>query len=176
MAGRLGSIDANLISLLQEDGRLLNTELARRLGIAEATVRKHLSYLLDNEIIQIGAWGDPLKLGYQVYAHVEIRARPPEIEKTAERVAALPEIFFVGLCTGAFDILAAGLFRSNRHLDEFFTKRLTRIPGIVSTVTYSIMRVVKRDYRYAVMADSLEPAARARRKRGPVTKQRTGTR
>lgn len=164
MPVKMDDVDANLISLLQVDGRLSNIELARQLGIAEATVRKHLKGLLAEEIVQISAWADPLKLGYQLYALIMIRADPPMLEKAAEKVAGLPELFFVGLATGAFDIFATGLFRSNAHLDEFFTKRLSHIPGIVSMTTYNIMRIVKRDYRYPVVLKNADAAAGMRQR------------
>jgi Lrp/AsnC family transcriptional regulator for asnA, asnC and gidA len=143
-------IDAKIIRLLQIDGRQPNTELARRLGVAEGTVRKRIARLRRDNVVQIGAWVDPLKIGYRIYAHIEIRVRLAAIERVARAVARLPEVFFVGICTGAFDIFAAGLFVSNQHMDEFITKRLSRVPGIVGTTTSSVIRVVKRDYRLDV--------------------------
>jgi Lrp/AsnC family transcriptional regulator for asnA, asnC and gidA len=147
---KLKEIDTKIIRLLQVDGRQPNTELARRLGVAEGTVRKRIARLRRENVVQIGAWMDPLKIGYQIYAHIEIRVRLSSIERVAQAVARLPEVFFVGICTGAFDIFAAGLFLSNQHMDEFITKRLSRVPGIDGTSTSSVIRVVKRDYRLQI--------------------------
>ena len=153
--------------MLQVDGRQPNTELARRLGVAEGTVRRRLARLRRENVVQIGAWVDPLKIGYQIYAHIEIRVRLAAIERVAREVARLPEIFFVGICTGAFDIFAAGLFVSNQHMDEFITRRLSRVPGIEGTSTSSVIRVVKRDYRLQVpSANSVGRGPRGRRSPG----------
>lgn len=147
---KLDALDVKIVRLLQIDGRLPNTEIGRRLGVAEATIRKRIERLLREKVMQIGAWTDPLKIGYQTYASIQIQVDPPDIETVAERLATLPEIFFLGICTGAFDIYAAALFRSNEHMYEFITKRLSRVPGIVHTSTSSMIRIVKRQYAYPV--------------------------
>ena len=146
----IDELDTKIVTCLQKDGRLPNTEIARRLGIAEATVRKRVERLLREKIIQIGAWADPLKVGYQIYAFIEIKVTRPYIEKVARELAKLPEIYFMGICTGEFDILAAALFRSNNHMYEFLTRHLGRMRGIGSTTTSSIIRIVKRDFAYPV--------------------------
>ena len=40
---KLDQVDCQIISLLQVDGRLPNTEIAKRVGISEATVRARLN-------------------------------------------------------------------------------------------------------------------------------------
>lgn len=144
----IDQLDSRIIELLQLDGRLPNTEIARRLGVAEATIRNRIDRLLRHGVMQIGAWTDPLKIGYQVYAIFEIQVKLREIEKVGEQLAKLPEIFFLGTCLGHFDIFAAALFRSNEHLHTFLTKHLCRVPGIERTSTTSLTRILKREYRY----------------------------
>ena len=72
-------------------------------------------------------------------------------------LARLPEVFFLGIATGGFDVVAAAVFRSNEHLYELMTKRLARIAGIQRTSTLGIVRIVKRAYAYPVPA--IEPPA-----------------
>ena len=67
----LDAIDAQILTQLQVDGRQHNTEIAQRLGVGEATVRKRIECLLRNGVMQIGAWTDPLKIGYQ-RAHARV--------------------------------------------------------------------------------------------------------
>jgi Lrp/AsnC family transcriptional regulator, regulator for asnA, asnC and gidA len=159
----LDELDAKLIGELQVDGRLPNTNLARRLQVAEATVRNRIQRLVRGKVIQFGAWADPLKIGYQHYAMVEIQARLPDVDRAARRLAQLPEIFFLGICTGSYDIIAAAVFCSNEHMHEFMTKRLARVPGIQRTVTASITRIVKRESTHPVVG----PGVRQRSRRGP---------
>lgn len=142
----MDDLDTKIVTLLQADGRQRNTEVARRLGLAEATVRKRIERLLRDGVVRFGVWTDPLKVGYGTYAIIEIQVDPPRIERAAEKLAEFPEIFFLGISTGSFDVFASALFRSSEHMYEFMTKRLTRVPGIQRTVTNSIVRILKREF------------------------------
>ena len=147
----LDALDAKIITLLQVDGRRPTAEIARRLRVAEGTVRKRVDRLIGDQIIQIGAWADPLKIGYQNYAVLMIHVELGHFERVAEQLADMPEIFFLGTCTGAFDIFASACFRSLEHVHEFMTKRLPRVRGIQRVSTSSVMRVMKRDYSFQVV-------------------------
>jgi Lrp/AsnC family transcriptional regulator for asnA, asnC and gidA len=179
MKSQIDEVDAKIIIVLQADGRTPNTEIARRVGIAEATVRKRIDRLRQEKVIRVGAWADPLKIGYQTYGNIEIQVNPPDIEKVAERLARLPEIFFLGICTGGFDILASAVFHSNEHMYEFMTKRLTRVPGIQRTSTSNVIRVVKREYALPFIA-STDPSRQNRKGSGSTstrpTRRQTGRR
>jgi Lrp/AsnC family transcriptional regulator for asnA, asnC and gidA len=158
----MDDLDTKIVTLLQEDGRQRNTEVARRLGLAEATVRKRIERLLREGVLRFGVWTDPLKVGYGTYAIIEIQVDPPRIERAAETLAQFPEIFFLGISTGSFDVFASALFRSSEHMYEFMTKRLTRVPGIQRTVTNSIVRILKREFPNPLAVDGTR-AARASR-------------
>jgi DNA-binding Lrp family transcriptional regulator len=163
----LDQLDAKIVTLLQGDGRMSNSAVARRLGVGEASVRKRIARMRRDKVIQFQARVDPLKIGYQVYAVMEIQAEPPAVERVAERLARLPEIYFLGVCTGGFDIFAAAVFRSNEHLYAFLTKRLNLIPGISRTSTSSIVRVVRREFRFPVRDETVAGAAGRDRPRPP---------
>ena len=161
---RVDQLDRELIRLLGIDGRLANTEIARRLGVAEGTIRNRITRLTRDNVIRIGAWADPLRIGYQTYTMFEMQVGPRHIERVAERLAQVPEIYFLCICTGAYDIYAAACFRSSEHIHEFITKRLAGIPEIVRMSTSSITRVVKRE-SVLPMTEGLPPARRAGRSR-----------
>jgi len=159
---RVDLLDRELIRLLGVDGRLANTEIARRLGVTEGTIRNRITRLTRENVIRIGAWADPLRIGYQTYTMFEMQVSPRHIERVAKRLAAFPEVYFLCICTGAYDIYAAACFRSSEHIHEFITKRLARVPEIVRLSTSSITRVVKRE-SVLPMTDGLPPARRAGR-------------
>jgi Lrp/AsnC family transcriptional regulator, regulator for asnA, asnC and gidA len=170
----IDATDAKIVRALQLDGRQHNTEIARALGLAEATVRKRVERLLREQVFQIAAWVDPLKVGYQHYAIIEIEVRPAALERATRRVAAFPEAYFLGVCAGSQRLVAAAVFRSNEHFHEFMTARLARVPGIRGTSTLNVTRIVKREYGaldpllvgdVAAPVAIATPAARARRSR-----------
>ena len=51
MARILDEIDRQIVAILQSNGRTANVDIARQLGIAEATVRKRLDRLLGQQVI-----------------------------------------------------------------------------------------------------------------------------
>jgi Lrp/AsnC family transcriptional regulator for asnA, asnC and gidA len=161
----LDDLDAQIITLLQDDGRRPTVKMARQLAVAEGTVRKRIERLVREKVIQIGAWADPLKIGYQNYAvlmmHVDLR----DLERAAEQLSKMPEIFFLGTCTGGFDLFVSACFRSLEHMHEFMTKRLSRVPGIQRVSTSHVTRVMKRDYSFRVTAVQRESPAGLRRVR-----------
>jgi Lrp/AsnC family transcriptional regulator for asnA, asnC and gidA len=164
----LDGIDTKIVNLLQKNGRRPGTEIARLLGVTEGTVRKRIDRLLRDGVIQIAAVADPMKIGYQTYAIIRIQVNPPDLEKVARRLAIFDEVFFLGIASGDADIVAAALFRSNEHMYQFFTRRLTRVPGIQRSSTLNLMRIVKREYAYPVANDGDDLPSR-----GPVRGRRT---
>jgi Lrp/AsnC family transcriptional regulator for asnA, asnC and gidA len=147
----IDELDAKIITLLRQNGRRSNVEIARRLSIAEGTVRKRIDRLVGEGVIQIGAWADPYKIGYQVYINMDLQVQLEEIEQIAHRLAKLPEIFFLGLSTGRSGIFAGCCFRSNVHFHDFLIQDLARIPGIQSISTTIITKILKREHSFPVL-------------------------
>ncbi len=151
------SLDFRIIELLQENGRRSNTEIARALRVSEATVRKRINDLINDRTIQVVAYADPLKIGLPLWVDIEIQAELGRVDEIAAKLAALPEVHFVGVVTGAFDVAAGASFRSNEHLHEFLSKKLGSIRGIRRTVTSIFLKVVKRSFKYVVPTDGQAP-------------------
>ncbi len=160
---KLDELDRRLIDLLQIDGRQPNTELARKLAVTEGTVRNRIAKLLDDNLIQVGAWVDPVRVGGQIYAHIEVEVENSRIDATARQLALFDEVNFEFIQTGRADILLGCFFRSTQHMDEFVTKKLARVKGIRATSSVIVLRIVKRNYRFPALAR--EPVRRKTAKR-----------
>ncbi|MCC6949152.1 MAG: Lrp/AsnC family transcriptional regulator [Bradyrhizobiaceae bacterium] len=153
---KIDQLDSDIMEALQLDGRISNTDLARRLHVAEGTVRNRIDALLRAGIIQISAWVDPLKVGYQIYAIIEIQVKLKDIESVAAKLAKFEEISFLGICLGGYDIFASAVFRSNEHMHAFLTKNLAGVAGIERASTTSLTRIVKRAHYYSVSAEKTD--------------------
>ena len=64
----IDEIDQRIIEALQQDGRRPFTKIAADLGISEASVRQRVSNLINNQIMQIVAVTNPIKLGFSLAA------------------------------------------------------------------------------------------------------------
>jgi Lrp/AsnC family transcriptional regulator, regulator for asnA, asnC and gidA len=147
---RIDATDARIIELLQTDGRMPNTAVAKKVGLSETAVRKRVDRLLREEIITFRAHADPLKIGFQLWAIIEVQTVPRLTQQVAQKIAALPGIFLVGLGTGHFDVYSVGVFRSTKEYNEFLTRRLQKIHGVTRTATSFITEIVKRDFAFGV--------------------------
>jgi Lrp/AsnC family transcriptional regulator for asnA, asnC and gidA len=99
-------------------------------------------------ILEFAAMTNPLRLGYQVWALIEIQAEIAKIEAVAQQLARAPEVYLVGITTGRYDIHVGAVFRTNEEFLGFITGRLSKIPGITRVSSSPILRVVKRSMSY----------------------------
>ena len=96
----MDELDQRIISLLQVDGRVSNAEIARTLGIAEATVRRRVSRLIHDDVFRITAVPDIQKMGYSTTALVGVEAQPGRADEVAEALAKLEEVHYGAVTTG----------------------------------------------------------------------------
>ena len=175
-AFRFSPADIEIIRCLNEDARSSVTKIAGRLAMPESTVRHRLNRLLDAGVVEFTAVPNPLQLGYQVWAIMEIQAELSRIRGIARELADRPEVYFVGITTGSYDILAGAVFRSNDELLDFITGYLPKVPGIIRTSTSTVLDVVKRFLTFAVAGEGAEaePVPRRRRRGGGVAARAPG--
>jgi Lrp/AsnC family transcriptional regulator for asnA, asnC and gidA len=145
-AVRLDDLDRAIIRALQEDAECTNTELARRVGGTEPTVRRRRRALIARGVIRVTVAVDPFALGYPVMALIGLQVDSRMFREAETALAAIPELRFVGLTLGSYDFLTEAWFRSTGDLAEFVTRRLTTVPGLQRSETLQIAKLVKYGY------------------------------
>jgi hypothetical protein len=89
-----------------------------------------------------------------------------------------PRVHMVGIMSGAYDIFAASVVRSNQDLVELIANRLSKIPGITRISSSTILEMVKRKTNFGFPesvydgADEIVKTERARRPK--LKKARSG--
>lgn len=149
----LDSIDAGIITHLQEDGRRPYTTIARALGISEASVRQRVARLVRRKVIQIVAASSPLDLGL-LSAQIQLRVAGDRLQQAAEQIAALPEVDFVGICAGRFDLTVGVVCRDREALFDLLVNRIRPIPGIVEAELLLMLKVLKDNYQWSPLTDA----------------------
>jgi Lrp/AsnC family transcriptional regulator, regulator for asnA, asnC and gidA len=143
------TLDRQIISLLQADGRCSNREIARQLDVPEATIRYRVRRLTESGLLRITALVAPEHLGYQLTVVISIQVDATKLNEVAETVGAMPEVMCLVITSGATDIVLTASFQDHDHLYEFLTDRLAPVPGIVRSETAIGLKVVKRDSEWA---------------------------
>ena len=143
----LSPLDKRIIEHLQADGRRPFTQIANELGVSEAAVRARTNRLIERGILQVVGVADPGKLGFQ-QALIGIRCQPGRLVAVAEALALLPEVDYVVVTTGRFDILIEMVAEDSDGLLRFLTDRLQAIEGVRDTETFTYLRLVKQTYQF----------------------------
>ena len=128
----LDDISKRIVELLQEDGRRPYAEIAREVGLSEAAARQRVQRLTESGLIQIVAVTDPLQLGFHRMSMIGIRVSG-DPRAIAEELTAIPELAYVVVTLGTFDILVEAVCEDDDHLLDLIATRLRTIPGIIQT-------------------------------------------
>ena len=139
-------VDCQMIRLLQKDGRIPNTEIAKKLGVSEATARSRLNRLIEEEYIQIVAVSNPIKLGFEIVGILRIKVDINKIESVTKELSKLKSIWFVVHATGDSDIYTEFVAKSLDELNDLIFGKIYKIKGIVRTETSLILKYIKRRY------------------------------
>jgi DNA-binding Lrp family transcriptional regulator len=123
----MDQIDRNLIELFAAEPRIGVLEASRRLGVARGTVQARLDKLQQRGVI--AGWGpelDPEALGYPVTAFLTLEIRQGAgHEAVARTLATIPEVLEAHTITGAGDMWARVVARSNADLQRVIDRVLT---------------------------------------------------
>lgn len=141
--------DHRLLTLIQQDCRLSNAELAEKVGMSASALWRRVRALEEAGVIQrYGAVVDPerMGLGFQALVHVHLTRHDPE--QLAEFIRAVEKRAEVQDCyatTGQADyhlrVLCRDIAAYNRFLEDF----LFRMPAVASAQTNVVLRTLKRN-------------------------------
>jgi Lrp/AsnC family transcriptional regulator for asnA, asnC and gidA len=146
MKFKIDQTDCKIIELLQKDGRMPNTMIAKKLGISEATVRSRLNRLTREEYIQIVAVSNPLKLGFEIVGMLKIDVDIKKLDAVSKELSKIDQIWFIVHTTGSSEIYAEFNAKSISDLNEFISKKVNKIDGLLKAETSLVMKYIKRRY------------------------------
>jgi Lrp/AsnC family transcriptional regulator for asnA, asnC and gidA len=151
-------LDRKIVALLQKDGRRPNTEIAQILGVTETTVRKRIGRLISEDLIKVVAVPSPEVAGVTMSATIGITVDMARIREVADSLVAMPQTRSVVFSTGSYQLIIEVCFRSHEELLHLLGEELPRIPGIVKTETWVILKVAKFAYQWEVPNGLVEGA------------------
>jgi Lrp/AsnC family transcriptional regulator for asnA, asnC and gidA len=143
----LDDVNKRIIEQLQRDGRMSYAALAKVVGLSEAAVRQRVQRLLDTGVMQIVAVTDPLTLGFarQVMIGVKVQG---DLRKVAESLARVPEIDYVVICAGGYDLLVELVCTDDDHLLSLLNDTIRAIDGVLATETFVYLKLAKQTYAW----------------------------
>ena len=150
---RLDPTERRMVEMLQQDGRLSVSELARSLSVSEVTARRKLKGLLGAGIIRVVATVDPFDVGYETPVIIGLKVVRSQLDEIAERLSQLPQVRYVGASTGRVDLIIEVVTRTNQDLAAFLLDELAQIDGITDSETNLIVRIYKQSWDWGIRED-----------------------
>jgi Lrp/AsnC family transcriptional regulator, regulator for asnA, asnC and gidA len=142
---RIDDLDLEIIKELQQDGRRTYGRIGTAVGLSEAAVRQRVQRLVEDDAIKIVAVTNPYLLGARVAATIGIHAEG-NLHEIAGNVSEIPEVDYVVVTAGSFDILAEAQCRDNTHLLQVLNEGIRGVPGVTGTETFVYLDLVKQTY------------------------------
>ena len=135
----LDRTDFDFIALLQNDARMANKELAKRVRLAPSTCLGRVRHLEEREVFQgFHARVDPEVLGIGLQALVQVRLdrhTRDVVEAFQAHVDALEEVVSFWHVSGAMDFIVHLVVRDAEHLRDFAMDAFTSWPHIAQVET-----------------------------------------
>ena len=139
----LDDVSKAIIEQLQADGRRSYADIGKAVGLSEAAVRQRVQRLTESGVMQIVAVTDPMQLGFTRQAMIGIRAGGDTRE-----LAEIPELDYVVLTAGSFDLLAEVVCENDEELITLLNTRIRNLPGVQSTETFVYLKLQKQFYNW----------------------------
>lgn len=145
----LDRTDLRILAELQNDARLTNVELARRVNLSPSPCLARVRALEQAGIVKrYVALVDPaaVGLGLNVFIHVSLER---QVEKTLQQfqnaIHRFPEIVECYLMTGDADFLLRVVVPDVQALEQFILNGLTKVSGVASIRSSFALKQVKYD-------------------------------
>ena len=143
----LDDVSKAIIEQLQQDGRRAYASIGKAVGLSEAAVRQRVQRLIDAGVIQIVAVTDPLQLGFRRQALIGISVEG-DVRDVAAKIVPLPEVDYVVMCAGSFDLLVEVVCEGDERLLHILNDSIRSVPGVRSTETFMYLKLAKQTYTW----------------------------
>lgn len=144
---KLDNIDRSILAEIQQDSRISNSELARRIALSQPATHARLKRLETSGVIrQHVSLLDRDKLGLDLicFFHVRLEAHSEQALLGFEtEVRSFPEVLECHYLTGQFDYLLKAVFQNRGALERFERQHLTALADVVQITTSVVLSEIK---------------------------------
>jgi Lrp/AsnC family transcriptional regulator for asnA, asnC and gidA len=143
----LDEVDKAIIRELQLDGRLPYAQLGPKVGLSQAAARQRVQRLIERGVMQVVAVTDPLMLGFDLEAMIGIRAEG-DLMALADELAAIPEIDYVVVTSGGYDLLVEVVCQGTEDLLQLLNDTIRGIDQVRSADAFTYLHLAKQTYAW----------------------------
>jgi DNA-binding Lrp family transcriptional regulator len=134
------AIDLAMLRALRDDGRMTVTQLAREVNVSRANAYTRLERLSSQGVIEgFGVRVEPRAVGLEVAALILLTAEQGRWRQLMAKLLEFPEIEFVGITTGDFDVAVLVRTTTTDALRDVVLERFHALPEIRSSRTVLLL-------------------------------------
>ncbi len=145
-------IDARIVELLMENGRMPAAVIARRVGgeTTERVVRYRIDRMVKEGVIQIWPVVNTQAFGLTTRADVVLEVESDAIKDVAESVAEYDNVTYVACSIGETDVSLQIVAKDTAEIYQFVTEVIGKLPGVRKTTTSIVPVVIKDVYQWHI--------------------------
>jgi Lrp/AsnC family transcriptional regulator for asnA, asnC and gidA len=122
--------DVKIIQMLEEDGRKSYDEMAGKLGMSEAGVRKRVQALMTKGVIKFTVKVDHAKIGMNTVAIVGVDVDPSKMLEIAQNLCELVEVKCVATSSGDHMMMTEIWTHDGQELRRLISNRIETMEGV----------------------------------------------
>ncbi len=135
---QIDNLDKKILSMLDHDGRLPYTDIAKKLLVSPGTIHQRINKMTELGIIKgTKIILDYKKLGYDVTSLLGIYLKSAkDLNKVIEKLKTMKEVVDVYYTTGSYALIIKIHHKSIKDFHQFLVEKLQSIPEIQSTESF----------------------------------------
>ncbi len=149
-APSLDDLDKKLITILQDDARVSASEISRKTGYNENTVRYRIERLKKGGVIkEFTALLNPRMIGLPIAAIMMITTEPNQLREVFEKLAILEETKHILQATGKHDLIVVAHYPSMNAMNDA-SQKIKSIAGVKEAEIHLATGMIKVDTKFDV--------------------------
>jgi len=146
----LDELDKKLLTILQDEARTSASEISRKTGYNENTIRYRIVRLKKNGVIkEFTALLNPRMIGLPVAAIMMINTEPNALKYVFETLEKLEETKHILQATGKHDLIVVAHYPSLNSMNEA-SQRIKSMPGVKEAEIHLATGLIKVDTKFDV--------------------------
>jgi Lrp/AsnC family leucine-responsive transcriptional regulator len=140
----IDALDLEILKNVQENAKITNADLARRVGLAPSAVLERVRKLEERGFIRgYSTRLDPKKLGLGLLAFVMVKTNDRGDMATAKRLAAMPEVQEIHHIAGEDCYIVKVRVADTDALGTLLRGEVLSFPGVTGTRTTIVLDTIK---------------------------------
>jgi len=141
----MDQVDIRILKIIQEEARIPQASLGRRVGLSTSTVNERLRKLNRQGVInRYAAILDPTRLGFGLGAFIQVLLERPADEKAfLERIRSSPQVLECHHVSGGYSYLLKVRAADTAGLERVLNEVIKPGPGVIRTETLVVLSTAK---------------------------------